>query len=1616
MCHYCGGELGGSEDDRAENRNPVKSEGEHFSESCRFCREMQESQLLRQKGMNRAVTPSITPTSSFSSSERSSSSDFSVDGIPYDRGNEEECSSRSTQEDMDSTENRKRELKVKGLESRTHSSNTLTEISDRSIHGDVMRDVQLSQADSQESKENNVQNMVRSSDQELEHDNNQLDAHIWEPPEAEISEDESEGDVTDIDDDDDECCDGTKWSKSSFHGDSKDKNSKSLNLKEEKRRAVQEDINRKFRVFVSQLLKSLDVSSSTEFGENWIDIVTGLSWEAASLLKAVIDGKPVDPNAYIKVKCLATGSPSDSRVFRGLVFKKHAAHKHMPTKYERPRILLVQGVLGQSTSGLSSFKSMVQDKDYVKPVVDMIEGCHPNVILVEKSVSRDVQESILGKGITLVFDMKLHRLQRIARCTGSPIVSFDTLSSQKLKHCDSLRIEKIVEEHNVAGEGGKKPSKTLMFLEGCPTRLGCTILLKGSHSDELKRVKEVVQCAVALAYHLTLETSFLVDQQTMLSTVPPTGVTDAASEKKFSITETDKLSGSGIDDSTAESGSTEIDIPIANGFHEQSSYANGNTNGNKAETLESNGDSVFSYEPYNPAVFVGFSSLSASIKKAFEERVPSRSLSRYFGLVENPEVVPASRDVGISDNCDFEAIKDTAEDTVAKDAKEQHLLVDSGVPVDAKIDGRNGEQAKMDTETTALDSQSILVLVSRRNALKGIICDQNHFSHIMFYKNFDVPLGKFLRDMFNQGSQCNTCEELPEAHVYYYAHHSKQLTIQIKRLPSERSLPGEAKGQLWMWSRCCKCKTKDGIPNSTKRVLISTAARSLSFGKFLELSFSEQSLLSRTSSCGHSFERDFLHFFGLGSMVAMFRYSPVTTYTVSLPPQKLELGNSVKTGWLEKEFQNVFTKGISLFEEVASSLKQLRSHLASSSPNNQSLSDVEEMLKEERSQFEENIKNSFDKAKSSGDVSHKLLGMNRMRWELLLQASVWDRRLHSMALPNWMISTIAESERTEQELTAKMDDSVGIETNAKASATNGGFERNEPEGKDIPIYGASVQDDQTEVSNVLDDDKMQTLGISGLNTYHDSNDHTAVIGRLENNEEADRTIPITRESLDSRAAVSNGSHISGRQRMNEWFWLPFEELRSRGIKDLEEVYLSKPETINSSAREVLQTMNQIISEESSRLHIALGDDYYSIVSDYEDELSSLIACALALLVKSPSAGDSSDEENKLPLTRSKHGSLEGFLDKDSVNYQHAIPREDSRFMSFDGLTRLEPLAPPRKGLRRKVSFGSIKSLEKCKYSVVCLYSNEFRELRELCCPSEMDYIASLCRCKPWDAKGGKSKAVFAKTLDDRFIIKEIKRTEYESFVKFADNYFKYMKGSYQSGNQTCLAKVLGIYQVTIRQPKNGKNGNADSQESKENNVQNMVRSSDQELEHDNNQLDAHIWEPPEAEISEDESEGDKKNDEQCRQYDLKGALHARLTTTAEDVLLDQNFVNDMNNSPLYISNMSKRILQRAVWNDTSFLNSINVMDYSLLVGVDTEKRELACGIIDYLRQYTWDKQLETWVKSSLVVPKNVLPTVISPKEYKKRFRKFMSTHFMCVPDHWCTQQQQDPPCHLCDTS
>lgn len=120
--------------------------------------------------------------------------------------------------------------------------------------------------------------------------------------------------------------------------------------------------------------------------------------------------------------------------------------------------------------------SFAQEMDHLKMAVAKIDAHQPDVLLVEKSVSRYAQEYLLAKDISLVLNIKRPLLERIARCTGAQIVpSIDHLSSQKLGYCDMFHVEKFLEEHGSAGQNGKKLVKTLMYFEGCPKPFGCTV-------------------------------------------------------------------------------------------------------------------------------------------------------------------------------------------------------------------------------------------------------------------------------------------------------------------------------------------------------------------------------------------------------------------------------------------------------------------------------------------------------------------------------------------------------------------------------------------------------------------------------------------------------------------------------------------------------------------------------------------------------------------------------------------------------------------------------------------------------------------------------------------------------------------------------------------------------------------------------------------------------------------------------------------------------------------------------------------------------------------------------------------------------------------------------------
>ncbi|PHH82548.1 hypothetical protein CDD82_5651 [Ophiocordyceps australis] len=341
----------------------------------------------------------------------------------------------------------------------------------------------------------------------------------------------------------------------------------------------------------------------------------------------------------------------------------------------------------------------------------------------------------------------------------------------------------------------------------------------------------------------------------------------------------------------------------------------------------------------------------------------------------------------------------------------------------------------------------------------------------------------------------------------------------------------------------------------------------------------------------------------------------------------------------------------------------------------------------------------------------------------------------------------------------------------------------------------------------------------------------------------------------------------------------------------------------------------------------------------EDEPSSVIALAL----------NSDDYKEKLANIRHD---AQGMMQRDSEGTgdsaeQKSMPASDSADWRMDEMEQEKSLLRAT-GTHLKYQFKEGSAIMTCKI----FYAEQFDALRRKCGVAER-IIESLSRCLKWDSKGGKTKSVFLKTLDDRLVLKSLSPVETSAFLRFAPGYFSIMAEALFHDLPSVIAKMLGFFQVIIKNSMTGTDIKLDL----------LVTEN---LFYDRTP---------------------------SRIFDLKGSMRNRkIQSTGEqnEVLLDENMVEYIYESPLFAREHSKKLLRASVWNDTLFLAKQNVMDYSLMIAVDEEKKELVVGIIDCIRTYTWDKKLESWIKDRGFAGGRNRPTVTSPKEYKSRFREAMA--------------------------
>lgn len=330
-----------------------------------------------------------------------------------------------------------------------------------------------------------------------------------------------------------------------------------------------------------------------------------------------------------------------------------------------------------------------------------------------------------------------------------------------------------------------------------------------------------------------------------------------------------------------------------------------------------------------------------------------------------------------------------------------------------------------------------------------------------------------------------------------------------------------------------------------------------------------------------------------------------------------------------------------------------------------------------------------------------------------------------------------------------------------------------------------------------------------------------------------------------------------------------------------------------------------------------------------------------------------------------------------------------------------PIVPERDLLMK--DFSAIEVLEfsrhgpyfsECNYTFNVYAPNAFWAFRHLFGIQWEDFCNSVCDQPLCEVKvHGTSRSLFYKTYDDIFILKTTKKKEANFLSKLLPGYFLNLN----QHSKTLLPKFYGMY----------------SYHKGQSNVCFIIM---------NNLLPSNI------KIHE--------------KYDIKGSTYSKrkakeVSEDLDSVTLKDLDIMESHPNGFFLKHCVYQNLKKSIARDCDVLESHNIMDFSVLLGVhfpdeallvgrnlldsstakDSSSKSktngnvigpfealtsngktafLYVGIIDILQSYTFSKKIEHFFKSFRYSSSTI--SVQNPVFYSQRFQKFLETYvFKCVP-------------------
>lgn len=1303
-------------------------------------------------------------------------------------------------------------------------------------------------------------------------------------------------------------------------------------------------------------------------------------------LKNVDNSSDPNPNFsnFFKVKKIVGSSLENTKVIEGIVFSKKLPMKTMASTIENPKIMLITFPIeyDQDIDNRHHFQSLesiiAQQDQYIKKLVDRIVNLKPTIILSSNSINGIALKLFADLGISVAPDCKLNNLIKLSKFTDSTIItSIDVLAMKpRLGTCSIFKALNFKFENTV---------KTYFLFDGCLNKIGLTILLRDKSDDVLSKVKGCLLIMVYTFINIKLESSFLrdkclkVDDNNVVKSINPENLTPLYSYNYKSYHDFGKLMDERL---VSTSPWVKFEKPLI---------------------LKQIEDTCLKVEENN-ALFNSFGAASN------DEKLNMKPLFHIenFNIVDNDDLI--------------------------KLVKAIYKYKDKSLKVESEVYTKKWDQFWRSRELSYFDpyyNQRIVVLFSLISKSNSTPCIGPDVQIMDFYWGNSFSLGQFIETVcLTANNLCDHACQLPlKDHYRSYVHDHGKIDIFIETNDSNVT-----SSNIMNWSVCKNCL------NSTPVLPLNDVSYKYSFEKFLELIFwfnnsYDFKILNNNNNCQcnvnnpkFDFFKNYIHYFGYKNFEIRIEYSRIDNLKLIVPRFQL-LWNPVYDYKIKLDyFNDIKMKSNKFFGSVSNRLARIK--LNGTNLDSEDIEKANALLVELNYKLDAQ-RRDIDLLLTTVYKNSELnehLRLNTVVREVQELSSFWNQEFQSFAkafLPSEKdVKTITafQLDRLFKSLAGK-DEDEGENEGDGSEVTEDNKQSIHPK-EDGDDHGEKLDDQNNPTNseitkhksqlilNKIDELKNKQSGdfiwippnksigesldegkVKQLTKFFDTQEYfdQRELEKQQLNNFSKYTPKVSSmkpriEIYNSASdAVNSASYKNNKLNSNpsstanlQSLQAPNEDTKKEKVREQErepDKDKDKDKDVQHEKISLLKSLTNFWADRSATLWEPLSyplgaSEHIFVDSDIivrEDEPSSIIAFCLS----------TNDYQSKLKAFDSNENIIDENNNGENLNNKEKenIGTEDNSKNNEKETKSDIEIDQELENTMLKKGFHLQYQLEEGYSNILCkiFFTQQFDALREKCGVNG-NYIESLARCVKWDSTGGKSGSTFLKTLDQRFIIKELSKAELEAFVHFAPAYFEYFSQVLFHDLPSVLVKIFGFYQIQVKST-----------------LPNAKSYSIDILIMENLFYDRRI----------------------DRIFDLKGSMrnrHVEQTGKENEVLLDENMVEYIYESPLFIKQNDKKFLKSSLWNDTLFLEKMNVMDYSLVVGIDNSKDELVVGIIDCIRTFTWDKKLESWVKEKGLVGNSGVgrePTVITPKQYKNRFREAMGRYILMAPGVYFTPESNN---------